>query len=95
MRALDFLCMPLPVIKTHRVHRRTAQRTYHVMQQHRRIHPAAHGDGDAFARELQVGQRAVDLLAANQLRDEIELLRRHAHHAQDRLGLVVAERARR
>ena len=34
--------------------------------------------GDALAREFEVGHRLVDLLAADHLRDEIELLRRDA-----------------
>ena len=47
--------------------------------------------GDALARKLQIGERSRDLLAADQLRDEIELLRRDPQHAGDRLGLVFGQ----
>ena len=43
-----------------------------------------------FLRELQVGQRHVHLLAADQLRDEVELLRGNPQvpHHRSRLGLA-------
>ena len=52
-----------------------------------------HVEGDALARELQIGERALDLLAANELGQKIELLRRDAQHARDGLGLVFREPA--
>ena len=57
----------------------------------RRHHALADVLGDALARELEVGQRRVDLLAADHLRHEIELLRRHAQVLRHRLGVAVGE----
>src|SRR5437763_4609375 len=48
-------------------------------------------DRDALARKLQVGERGRSLSAADKLRDKIELLRAHAQHPGDCLGLVVRE----
>ena len=48
--------------------------------------------GDAPAREGELGQRLVDLLAADDGRDFVELARRHADRAGHRLGFVVGER---
>src|SRR5690606_16278953 len=53
----------------------------------RRFQALLHVDGDALARELQISERGGDLLAADELRDEIELLRRHPDVAGDGLGL--------
>ena len=50
--------------------------------------------GDALARELQVGERRRDLLAADQARHEVELLRAHPNRAGNRSRLVVLELAR-
>ena len=47
-------------------------------------------DRDALARELQVGERRRRLLAADQRRDEIELLRADAQHPGNGLRLVLA-----
>src|SRR5690606_7922147 len=49
--------------------------------------------GDALVAEFEIGQSLLDLLAADQLRQQIELLRADAQHAQHSLGLVVLERA--
>ena len=46
-----------------------------------------------FWRELELGQRLVDLLAADQTRDQVQLLRRDAQDSCDRLRLGVAEAA--
>ena len=51
--------------------------------------------GDPLARELEVGERLLDLLAADQLRQEVQLLRADAQHPGDRLGFIVLQRARR
>jgi hypothetical protein len=40
---------------------------------------------------LQIGERARYLLAADHLRDQIKLLRRHPDHPGHRLGFVVGE----
>ncbi len=50
-------------------------------------------DGDALLRELQVGERGRDLLAPDQLRHEVQLLRADAQHTRDGLRLVLGERA--
>src|SRR5262249_47695978 len=52
-----------------------------------------HVTGDALAREFEVGERGRHLLAADELRDEIELLRAHPQHAGDRLRLILRKRA--
>jgi hypothetical protein len=49
--------------------------------------------GDPLARELEIGERSRDLLAADHLRDQVELLRGNAEHPGDGLGLVVRKRA--
>src|SRR5262249_36560806 len=59
----------------------------------RRLEALAHLLGDALAREFEIGERGRDLLAADQLRQQIELLRAHAQHLGDRFGLVLGERA--
>src|SRR5450432_627224 len=46
-------------------------------------------DRDPLARKLQVGERSRCLPAADQLRDQIKLLRADPQHPGDRLGLVV------
>src|SRR5450432_2266265 len=48
-------------------------------------------DRDPLARKLQVGERSRCLPAADQLRDQIKLLRADPQHPGDRLGLVVRE----
>src|SRR6266403_1678109 len=48
-------------------------------------------DRDPLARELQIGERGRSLPAADQLRDQIELLRAYAQHPGDGLGLVIRE----
>src|SRR5579863_7834502 len=48
-------------------------------------------DRDPLARKLQIGERSRSLPAADQLCDEIELLRAHPQHSGDRLGLVIGE----
>ena len=48
---------------------------------------------DALARELQIGERRLHLLAADELSEKIELLRADAQHAGDRLGFVVLQGA--
>src|SRR5262249_61102326 len=50
----------------------------------RRLQALAHLAGDALVRKLEIGKRACDLLAADELRDEIELLRAYPQHAGDR-----------
>src|SRR5215471_21150489 len=50
-------------------------------------------EGDALARKFEIGQRGRRLLAADELRDEIELLRAHPQHAGDRFRLVLGKRA--
>src|SRR5262249_8383572 len=57
----------------------------------RRFQALAHVPGDALARKLKVGERARNLLTADQLRDEVELLRRDPQHLAHSLGLVFAE----
>ena len=59
----------------------------------RRFQALAHVARDALAREFQIGQRARDLLAADQLRHQIELLRADPQHPGDCLGLGIGERA--
>src|SRR5580692_5936076 len=48
-------------------------------------------DRNPLARKLQIGERRRSLPAADQLRDQIELLRAHPQHAGDGLGLVIRE----
>src|SRR5215471_21865451 len=50
-------------------------------------------EGDALARKFEIGQRGRHLLAADELRDEIELLRAHPQHAGNRFRLVLGKRA--
>src|SRR5450759_4733634 len=57
----------------------------------RRLQALAHVLGDALARKLEVGERARDLLAADHLRDKIELLRTDPDHPAHRFGLVIRE----
>ena len=57
----------------------------------RRFQALAHVPGNALARKLKVGERARNLLAADHLRDEVELLRRDPQHLAHSLGLVFAE----
>src|SRR5215510_5230905 len=59
----------------------------------RRLQALAHVLGDSLARELEIGERRRDLLAADQLGQQVELLRAHAQHLGDRLRLVLGERA--
>ncbi len=59
----------------------------------RRFQTLAHVAGDAFARKFEIGERGRHLLAADELRQQIQLLRTDPQHAGDRLGLVVGERA--
>src|SRR4051794_41004441 len=53
----------------------------------------ANVESDALPRELKVGERRGNLLAADEAGDEVELLRRHTKHAGDRLGFVVRQSA--
>src|SRR5580698_27605 len=46
---------------------------------------------DPLARKLQIGERSRSLPAADQLRDQVKLLRAHPQHPGDRLGLVIRE----
>ena len=50
-------------------------------------------EGDALARELEIGQRRLDPLAADQLRQQVELLRADAKHATDGFRLRLLELA--
>src|ERR1700694_6183673 len=59
----------------------------------RRFQAFAHVSRDALARELEIRQRRRDLLAADQRRDQVELLRRDPQHTAHRLGLALAEAA--
>src|SRR4029077_11973801 len=49
---------------------------------------------DALSRKLEIGKRGRDLLAADELRDEVQLLRPTADHALHGLGFVIREGAR-
>ena len=49
----------------------------------------------SLARKFKIGKGRLDLLAADQLRQKIELLRADPQHAGDRLGFIVLQRARR
>src|SRR5690606_31822367 len=53
-----------------------------------------HVTGDALLREGEVGQRLFHLLAADQRRDEVQLLRRGAQHLRLGEGFVVGHAAR-
>src|SRR5262249_56247425 len=57
----------------------------------RRLQAFAHVTRDTLAREFEVGERHRHLLAPDQLRDKVELLRAHPQHAGDCLGFVVGE----
>src|SRR5208282_5218667 len=59
----------------------------------RRFQTLTHVAGDTLAREFEIGQRRRYLLAANELRQKIELLRAYPQHAGDGLRLAVGERA--
>src|ERR1700675_5204181 len=59
----------------------------------RRFQALAHVAGDTLAREFEIGERGRNLLAADELRQEVELLRADPQHAGNRLGLGVGERA--
>ncbi len=48
---------------------------------------------DALARKFKIGERRRNLLAADQARDEVQLLRAHPQHLGDRLCLVLGEAA--
>src|SRR5690606_12118844 len=52
-----------------------------------------HLAGDALVAEFEIGQSPLDLLATDQLRDEVQLLRADAQHAQHSLSLVILESA--
>ncbi len=54
-----------------------------------------HGLVDALARKLEVGERARNLLATDELRDEVQLLRADADVARDSLRFVVRKRTGR
>src|SRR5262249_49458442 len=57
----------------------------------RRLQALAHILGDALARELEIGERGRDLLAADERGQEIELLRRNPQHAGDPRPLLLRE----
>jgi len=59
----------------------------------RRFQALAHVFGDALARELQVGERARDLLAADHLRDQVQLSSRAADGVADGERFLVAHLA--
>src|SRR5262245_27437601 len=59
----------------------------------RRFQALAHVLGDALARELEIGERSRHRLAADQRRQQVELLRAHPDVAGDGLRLVVGEAA--
>ena len=46
---------------------------------------------NALARELKISERCLNLLAADELGQEVELLRLNAHGAQNGLRLVILE----
>ena len=54
----------------------------------------ANGTGNTLAREFQVRESAVNLLATDESGDEVELLRADANGARNRLRFVVLEPAR-
>src|SRR5690606_24788056 len=60
---------------------------------HRRHDALPHVLRDALPGELQVGERRVDLLAADQSGNEVELARGDAQVARNRLRLVLGQRA--
>src|SRR5215472_746540 len=57
----------------------------------RRFQTLANILGDPLLREFEIRERHRDLLAADQLGNEIELLRAHAQHTRNRFGLVVLQ----
>src|SRR5215471_3816002 len=57
----------------------------------RRFQALAHVLCDALVRKLKIGERARNLFSANQLRDEVELLRGDPQHFAHSLRLVLAE----
>src|SRR5512134_2544103 len=60
---------------------------------HRRHDALAHVLGDALPRELEIGERRVHLLAADQPGDEVQLLRRHPEVLRHGLGLGLRQAA--
>jgi len=50
---------------------------------------------NALLRELEIRERDIDALAADELGQEVELLRAHAKHPAHGLGFVLLEGARR
>src|SRR5262249_9575690 len=59
----------------------------------RRFQTFAYVARDALARKFEFGERGRNLLAANELRQQIELLRTDAQHASNRFRLGVGQRA--
>src|SRR5215475_3542869 len=57
----------------------------------RRFQALAHVLCDALVRKLKIGERARNLFSANQLRDEVELLRGDPQHFAHSLRLILAE----
>src|ERR1700691_2079457 len=55
----------------------------------RRFQTLANVAGDALARKFEIGERGRDLLAADQLRQKVQLLRAYAQRAGDGHRLVV------
>src|SRR5436190_15134129 len=60
----------------------------------RRFQAFAHVARNALAREFKIGKRGCNLLAANKLSKQVELLRAHAQHAGDSLRLTPGKLAR-
>src|SRR5271166_6920645 len=58
----------------------------------RRFQAFAHVAGNALTRELKIGEGGRHLLAANELREQIELLRAYPQHAGDRFRLIIGQR---
>src|SRR5665648_285419 len=58
-----------------------------------RLQRLLHVLGDALTRKSQIGERAIDLLAPDQLGKQVELLRAHANVPGHGLRLAVFERA--
>src|ERR1700720_2542859 len=52
-------------------------------------------EGAPLAGKLEIGESLLNLLAADQLRQKIQLLRADPQHPGDRLGFIVLQRARR
>src|SRR5690606_10372122 len=49
--------------------------------------------GDTLVAEFEIGESPLNLLATDQLRDEVQLLRADAQHTQHSLSLVILESA--